>query len=144
MRTNFQQVVNESRISKNIDLPPEQKKLLPPPKILSEVYVIGKRFCVDIEDHLGQKWTIVSVKRAKLRQKLRYFKTLPREVIWNLIPKMEPQVSQEAKTPVDAPTEPVAKPPKAKKPKKVVEEPVAPEPKPLSRLMQRMKQNKVE
>lgn len=144
MRTNFQQVVNESRISKNIDLPPEQKKLLPPPKILSEVYVIGKRFCVDIEDHLGQKWTIVSVKRTKLRQKLRYFKTLPREVIWSLIPRMEPQVSQEAKPPVETPADPVAKPAKVKKTKKVEEKPAAPEPKPLSRLMQRMKQNKAE
>lgn len=136
VRANFQQVFNEERISKDIDLPPEEKKQLPPPTILGEVYMIDKKFCIDIEDHRGQKWTLVGFKRSHLRRKLRYFKTLPRELIWDLLPR-QPQAVAEPR-PLDE------KPAKKPKPKKIVEEKPAPVEKPMSRLMQKMKQNKAE
>lgn len=136
VKTNFQQVFNEERISKDIDLPPEEKKKLPPPKILSDVYMIGKKFCVDIEDHRGQKWTLVALKRSQLRRKLRYFKTLPRDLIWDLLPR-QPQAVAEPR-PTDE------KPAKKPKAKKIVEEKPATVEKPMSRLMQKMKQNKAE
>lgn len=134
MPTNFTPVFKEASLFKSIDLPAEEKKKLPPPKILSHVYDDGGKFCIDIEDHLGRKWTLVGFKAFHLRRKLRYFKTLPRELIWELLPR-QPQSVAEPR-PLDE------KPAKKPKAKKIAEEKPAPVEKPMSRLMQKMKGNK--
>lgn len=134
--TNFTPVYKEANLFKKIDLPPEEKKKLPPPKILSDVYVDDSKFCLDIEDYLGRKWTLVGHKRFHLRRKLRYFKTLPRELIWDLLPRQSQAVAEPR--PLDE------KPAKKPRAKKIVEEKPATVEKPMSRLMQKMKQNKAE
>ena len=123
--------------------PPEDKKLLPPPTLLSGVYQSGNRICIDIEDHLGRMWTLVALKRSQFRRRLMYFKTLPRDVIDKLLP---PEVTKKPPAePVAPPAKPLdEKPAKKPKPKKIVEEKPAPVEKPISRLMQKMKQNKAE
>lgn len=181
MATNFTRVAKEDLISKDIDLPPEEKKELPPPKILSDVYETDDRVCIDIEDYLGRNWTIVAVKRTTLRQKLRYFKTLPVEVLEALFPvpilawrkikgkscgvcgdicRVHPRLEVfgcakcnttggcfiEVVRKVTPKTESSTdeKPAKKPKAKKIVEEKPATVEKPMSRLMQKMKQNKAE
>lgn len=121
MPTNFSPLLSVTSISSGLDIPSEDKKRLPPPEILSEPYDCEGMLCVDIKDHLGRHWSIAALKRAHLRRKLRYFKSLPREVINRLLP-----------TPSKATT----------CPDKSTEEKTATNPKPMSRLMERMKQNK--
>lgn len=62
-----------------------------------------------------------------------YFKTLPRELIWDLLPR-QPQAVAEPR-PIDE------KPAKKPRAKKIAEEKPAPAEKPMSRLMQKLKGN---
>lgn len=80
----YRRIFNQTKISADPSLTADQKKQLPPPELLSEIYEEGKLTCVDIRDHAGKFWTIVAPHWRSLRQKLRYFKSLPQETISGL------------------------------------------------------------
>lgn len=174
MATNFQPIRHERLTSSDIDLPPDEKRKLPGPTVLSEIYKCEEFFCLDIKDHRDKHMTLMAKSLPRLRKMLNYFKGYPREKIEELfptkilswrrifgtvcktcgdicrkhatlerfgcakcgtwVPFMGDAFVKQEKKPAEKKS--------AKKPKKVVEEKPADPPKPMSRLMERMKQNK--
>lgn len=83
---NFTRVGKVSRIGKGVDLPPDEKKKLPPPEFLSDVYQSDGFFVVDLKDNLGREWSLTAKTTGMLRKKLRYFKSLSNLMIEALLP----------------------------------------------------------
>lgn len=89
-QTKPRMVFNPAKVSEDIGLPPEEKKLLPAPTIIGNVQTMKTGFYVDIRDHLGRDWRIAAKEWQDLRYKLRYFKTLDRgtiDVLFAFMPK---------------------------------------------------------
>lgn len=86
MPTNYPKHSDPTEISKHIALPPEEKKKLPAPELLSDVYESDGSLCIDIRDHEGKCWTLAAPSSEVLRKSLRYFKTLDRAKIEDVLP----------------------------------------------------------
>lgn len=81
IKTNFKFCIDQVVISADCGLPSEEKCKLRAPEFVGKPYLSGKMMVVDIRDHADRMWSLVAPTRSSLRQKLRYFKGLTKEVI---------------------------------------------------------------
>lgn len=80
----YRKLMNQELACKGV--PPEERRALPAPKLLSGIYQEGKLYVIDIEVPEGKKWCLASVNKGMLRRKLLYFRALGRDVVYGLLP----------------------------------------------------------
>lgn len=85
IKTNFKFCIDQVIISADCGLPSEQKQTLRPPEFIGEPYKSGKYLVVDLKDHADRLWSLVAPTKSRMKRKLKYFVSIPKETIEELL-----------------------------------------------------------